>query len=100
MNIVRQYQLLRDRRVIVANLVDELVRREGDCEVSVEEDGSCRLVDLHANICSIDAFLHRSVALRPGQPVAICRANNRFCFRWFLAIIRAGGINPRFLLLS
>ncbi len=76
----------------MANLVDELARRKGDCEVSVEEDGSCRLVDLHADICSIDASLRRSVALRPCQPVAIYRTNNQFCFRWFLAVIRAGGI--------
>ena len=28
----------------------------------------------------------------PGQPVAIYRTNDRECFHWFLAIIRAGGI--------
>jgi acyl-CoA synthetase (AMP-forming)/AMP-acid ligase II len=76
----------------VANLVDELVRRKGDCEVSVGREGSHRLADLHADMCAIDAFLRRSVALRPGQPVAIYRTNNRICFRWFMAIIRAGGI--------
>jgi acyl-CoA synthetase (AMP-forming)/AMP-acid ligase II len=92
MNIVRRYKFARDRRVTVANLVDELMRRKGDCEVSVGEKGSYCLADLHADIRSIDAFLRRSVALRPGQPVAIYRTNNRFCFHWFLAIIRAGGI--------
>ena len=40
----------------------------------------------------MDAFLRRSVMLRPGQPVAIYRTNDRRCFHWFLAIIRAGGI--------
>ena len=30
--------------------------------------------------------------LQPGQPVAIYRSNNRECFHWFLAIVRAGGI--------
>ena len=30
--------------------------------------------------------------LRPGEPVAIYRSNDRRCFHWFLAIIRAGGI--------
>ena len=37
-------------------------------------------------------FFDAQVALRPGQPVAIYRSNNRQCFHWFLAIIRAGGI--------
>ncbi|MDE3150294.1 MAG: acyl--CoA ligase, partial [Acidobacteriota bacterium] len=76
----------------MANLVDELLRRRGDGEVSVGEDGRFRLSQLHADICSIDAFLRQSIALRPGQPVAIYRSNNRHCFHWFLAIIRAGGI--------
>ena len=40
----------------------------------------------------IDAFLRDKVALRPGQPVAVYRTNDRRCFHWFLAIIRAGGI--------
>ena len=92
MNIVRRIQLARDRSVTVANLVDELLRRKGDCEVSVGDDGRFRLAQLHADICRIDAFLRRSIALRPGQPVAIYRTNNRQCFHWFLAVIRAGGI--------
>ncbi len=92
MNIFRRFQLARDRNVTVANLVDELVRRKGDCEVSVGDDGRFHLAELHSDICSIDAFLRRSIALRPGQPVAIYRSNNRRCFHWFLAIIRAGGI--------
>jgi long-chain acyl-CoA synthetase len=43
-------------------------------------------------VCAIDAFLRRAVGLRTGQPVAIYRTNDRRCFHWFLAIIRAGGI--------
>lgn len=92
MNIFRRYQFARDGDVTVANLVDELVRRKGDCEVSVDVGGTFRLSDLHADICSIDSFLRRAIDLRPGQPVAIYRSNNRKCFHWFLAIIRAGGI--------
>jgi long-chain acyl-CoA synthetase len=92
MNLIRQFRLSRDSSVTVANLVDELVRRRGDCEVSVGDDGHFRLSDLHADVRSIDAFLRRSIALRPGQPVAIYRSNNRRCFHWFLAIIRAGGV--------
>ena len=92
MSLLQRYQLARDRHVTVANLVDELVRRKGDCEVALYESGVFRLSDLHAEVCSIDAFLRGTVALRPGQPVAIYRSNTRECFHWFLAIIRAGGI--------
>lgn len=92
MNILHSFQLARDRGVTVANLVDELLRRKGDCEVSVGEDGRFRLAQLHAEICAMDAFLRRSISLRPGQPVAIYRSNDRRCFHWFLAVIRAGGI--------
>lgn len=92
MNIFRRFQLARDRNVTVANLVDELVRRKGDYEVSVGDDGRFHLTDLHSDICSIDAFLRSSIALRPGQPVVIYRSNNRRCFHLFMAIIRAGGI--------
>lgn len=92
MNIFRRYQLARDRGVTVANLVDELVRREGDREISVDLDGTFFLSGLHADITNIDAFLRGSINLRPGQPVAIYRSNDRKCFHWFLAIIRAGGI--------
>lgn len=102
MSIFLRYQLARDRGVTVANLVDELIRRKGNCEVSVDDRGPFDLVGLHNEICAIDAFLREEVSLRPGQPVAIYRSNDRRCFHWFLAIIRAGGIavplNPQFSL--
>lgn len=92
MNIIRRYQLAKDRTVTVANLVDELLRRRGNCEVAVDERGPFHLAELHATICAIDVFLRSSIALRAGEPVAIYRSNSRQCFHWFLAIIRAGGI--------
>ncbi len=92
MNILQRYQLARDQTVTVANLLDELVRRKGDCEVAVSEGGVFHLSELHAEVCSIDAFLRQTVGLLPGQPVVIYRSNTRECFHWFLAIIRAGGI--------
>jgi acyl-CoA synthetase (AMP-forming)/AMP-acid ligase II len=92
MNLIRRFQLARDRTVTVANLVDELLRRRGDCEVSIDEGRPFRLAELHAKICSIDAFLRGSIGLRPGEAVAIYRTNDHRCFQWFLAIIRAGGI--------
>jgi acyl-CoA synthetase (AMP-forming)/AMP-acid ligase II len=91
-NIIRSFKISRDRNVTVANLVDELLHRRGDLEVSVEDTGPYRLSELHAEICSKDAFLRRIVGLKPGQPVAIYRTNDRLCLRWFLAVIRAGGI--------
>ncbi len=92
MNLIRRFQFARDRNVTVANLVDELLRRKGDCEVSLEENGPFRLSELHGRICGIDAFLRRTIMLRPGEPVAIYRTNHQCCFHWFLAVIRAGGI--------
>jgi acyl-CoA synthetase (AMP-forming)/AMP-acid ligase II len=92
MNILDRIRLARDRKLTVANLVDELLRRKGDCEVSVGDDGRFHLAELHTEICQMDAFLRRTVGLRPGQLVAVYRTNDRRCFHWFLAIIRAGGI--------
>jgi acyl-CoA synthetase (AMP-forming)/AMP-acid ligase II len=92
MNILRRFQLARDRNVTVANLADELLRRKGDCEVSVGDEGRFHLAELHADICRIDAFLRQTIKISPGRPIAIYRSNNRSCFHWFLAIIRAGGI--------
>jgi hypothetical protein len=44
MNILGRFQLSRDRSVTVANLVDELLERNGDCEVSIEDGIPRRLV--------------------------------------------------------
>ncbi len=92
MNLIRRFELERHRGLNVANLVDELLRQNGNSEVAIVEDGSFHLADLHSEICAIDAFLRRSIGLRPGEPVAIYRSNDRRCFHWFLAVIRAGGI--------
>lgn len=104
MSIIQRYRLARDSGVTVANLVDELVRQKGDCEVAVHESGVFHLSDLHNEVCAMDTFLRQAIALRPGQPVAIYRSNNRECFHWFLAIIRAGGIavplNPQLSLVE
>jgi long-chain acyl-CoA synthetase len=92
MNIYRRFRLSRDRSVTVANLLDKLLHQNGDCAVSVDERGPNLLSEVHREICAMDAFLRRTVALRPGQPVAIYRTNSVQCFHWFLAIVRAGGI--------
>jgi len=92
MNILNRYRLSRDRSVTVANLVDEMLRRNGDREVSVSASGARNLSDLHAEVCAIDRFLRDTVGLIPGQLVAVYRTNGVRCFHWFLAIVRAGGI--------
>ena len=92
MNILPRLQLARDPSITVANLVDELIRRKGDCITSISEEGPFHLSELHDTVQSLDAFLRQTVHLQPGQPVAIYRTNTRRCLHWFLAIIRAGGI--------
>lgn len=92
MNLLRSFRISRDRSITVANLVDELLRRGGDREVSVEDTRSYRLSGLHAEVCTKDAFLRQTIGLKPGQTVSIYRTNNTRSFHWFLAIIRAGGI--------
>jgi long-chain acyl-CoA synthetase len=92
MSILSRFRLAHDDRVTVANLVDELLRRKGDCVTSVDEYGPFRLAELHEVVSGLDAFLRRRVALEPGQPVAVYHMNDRRCLHWFLAILRAGGI--------
>lgn len=90
-----------DRFVTASNLVDELLRRHGDCLVSRGGDFTTldgrtspdqNLSDLHAEVCALGSFLIEEAGLQPGQRVAIWRSNSVRCFRWFLAIIRAGGV--------
>jgi acyl-CoA synthetase (AMP-forming)/AMP-acid ligase II len=92
MSLYRRFRLSRDRFITVANLLDELLRQNGDCEVSVDERGPHRLAEIHAEVCAMDAFLRSVVAIRPAQLIAIYRTNDVQCFHWFLAIVRAGGI--------
>jgi acyl-CoA synthetase (AMP-forming)/AMP-acid ligase II len=92
MNILRRYQLAKDPGLTVSNLLDELLRRKGDGVASVSDHGDFRLSEFHRDVCAIDSFLRRTVGLKPGQAVAVYRTNDRACFHWFLAIVRAGGI--------
>ncbi len=78
--------------VTASNLLDELLRRTGDRIVSYENDRPQYLSELHADVCSLSRFLVESAGLEPGGLVAIYRTNDIRCFRWFLAVIRAGGI--------
>ena len=50
MNIFRRYQLAKDPGLTVSNLLDELLRRRGDGEASVGDNGAVRLSELHHDV--------------------------------------------------
>lgn len=90
MSLLKNYRLSRDRSLTVANLVDKLIASRTDADISIENGRTRRLAELHLEIRTIHSFLIRTVRLQPGALVAVYRANDPACFRWFLAIIRAG----------
>ena len=99
--MLRRLRLALDRRVTVSNLLDELLRRGDNRVVSIEEDFVTldglrepvqRVADVHREVCALGRFLVEDVGLRPGGLVGIWRTNDTRCLRWFLAVIRAGGI--------
>jgi acyl-CoA synthetase (AMP-forming)/AMP-acid ligase II len=92
MSILARYKLSRDPGLTVANFLDELLGRSGDREVSIEDGRPRTLAGLHAEVSALDSFLRGPVGLRRGQLVAIWRTNDPACFRWFLAVVRAGGV--------
>ena len=69
MNLLRNFKLSRDGKVTVANLVNELLRRNGDREVSVGDRRPYQLSELQADISRIDAFLfaNQSRSLQPAR---------------------------------
>jgi hypothetical protein len=92
MNIFRRIQLARDRKVTVANLVDELVRRKGDCETSVGDEG--RFSSLRTALPHLpNRWLSSPFDRAPPRPARRRLSQQQpALFHWFLAIIRAGGI--------
>ncbi|HTJ28956.1 MAG TPA: class I adenylate-forming enzyme family protein [Acidobacteriaceae bacterium] len=92
MSFKTRLQIARDRKITVANLTDELLRLKGDCEVGRDVDSAWTLSELQAEVAAMDAFLRSEAGLQPGQLVVLYRTNDHRCFRWLLAIIRAGGI--------
>jgi acyl-CoA synthetase (AMP-forming)/AMP-acid ligase II len=95
-------RLALDRRVTVSDLLDELLRRGGGNRiVSIEDDFVTldgaheqvqRVADMHREVCALGRFLVEDAGLRRGGLVGIWRTNDVRCLRWFLAVIRAGGI--------
>lgn len=96
--MIRRLRLLRNPDLTLATLLDELLCVSGDRLVSRELDDSgaeiqpSYLSEMHAEVAAMSRFLVEEAGLRPGDPVAIWRTNDPKSFRWFLAVIRAGGV--------
>jgi hypothetical protein len=99
--MIRSLRLIRDRKLTLATLLDELLPLRGDRLVSLGEEGegpegspphAQRLADLYLQAGAMSRFLAEETGFRRGERVAIFKTNNVECFRWFLAVIRAGGI--------
>lgn len=94
-------RLLRRKDITVASLLDELLPLRGNRLVSYHDeltalDGSPqqvqRFCDLHREIDIMGRFLVEEAGLRRGERVAIFKTNDPRCFRWLMAVIRAGGV--------
>ena len=99
--MIRSLRLIRDKKLTLATLLDELLPLRGDRLVSLGEEGegpegspphAQRFADLYLQAGAMSRFLAEETGLRRGERVAIFKTNNVECFRWFLAVIRAGGI--------
>lgn len=94
-------RLVRNKNLTVASLLDELLPLRSSRVVSYHEgltalDGSEQntqiFAGLHREIEVMSRFLVEDAGLQPRDRVAIFKANDTYCFRWFMAVIRAGGI--------
>jgi acyl-coenzyme A synthetase/AMP-(fatty) acid ligase len=92
---------LRTENLSLASFLDELLPLRGNHIVSYHDeitglDGTPqkaqRFVDLHREIDIMSRFLVEKAGLKRGDRVAIYKTNDPGCFRWFMAVIRAGGI--------
>ena len=83
MNIFRRFQLSRDRSVTVANLVDELLRRNGDSEVSVEEPGLIVSPNCTPRSARNDAFLRERRNLGRANPLPFIAPTTARAFAGF-----------------
>lgn len=99
--MIGRLRLVRNRQLTLATLLDDLLPISSNRVVSYEPsvgslDGSPvrvqRFSDLHREVAAMSRFLVEEAGLRRGDRVAIFKSNDPRCFRWFLAIIRAGGV--------
>ena len=96
-----QLRLIRDPKLTMATLVDELLPlREGrvvsyECTSPEGDDPQPReslFSDLFREVAAMSRFLVEATGLQRGGRVAICQTNDQRYFRWILAVVRAGGI--------
>ncbi len=94
--MIRRLRIIRNPELTLANLLDELLPVSGDCLTSRELDGQSsrdlRFSDVYREVCAMSRFLVEAAGLGRGERVAIWKTNDRRCFAWFLAVIRAGGV--------
>lgn len=99
--MLRRLRLAQDKRLTLATLPDALLPILGGREVSYHDDlvgldgrpePLQRYRDLYREINAIARFLIEEVGVRRGDLVAIYKTNDVRYFRYFMGIIRAGGI--------
>ena len=99
--MIRVARLLRGKELTLANFLDELLPLRSDRIVSCAPDLAApdgtslpeqRFSDLHSEVGAMCRFLVEEAGLGRGDRVAIYKTNDVHYFRWFLAVVRAGGI--------
>jgi long-chain acyl-CoA synthetase len=99
--MIRRLRLVRNRELTLATFLDGLLPLYGSQPVSYVPDFAGldgapepmqNLADLYREVGAMSRFLVEETALRRGDRVAIFKSNDPRCFRWFLAVIRAGGV--------
>jgi len=94
-------RLLRSKNVTVASLLDVLLPLRRERIVSYHEDMTSlsgelqrkqTFGELHHEVCAMSRFLVEEGGMSKGDRVVIYKTNDPRCFRWFMAIIRAGGV--------
>ncbi len=99
--MLERLRLACNKRLTLATFPDELLPILGDREVSYHDDlvglngrpePVQRYRDMYREINAISRFLLEEIGLRKGDLVAIYKTNDVRYFRFFLGVIRAGGI--------
>jgi long-chain acyl-CoA synthetase len=99
--MIGRVRLARNRNLTLATLLDDLLPLSGQRPVSYDPsfvglDGvpmpEQTFQELYSEVCAMSRFLVEEAGLRRGDRVAIFKTNDLRCFRWFLAVVRAGGV--------
>lgn len=99
--MIRHLRLPNNEKLLLPILLEELLHNYGDRPVSFHDDlrgfdGAPQreqsLAELVDEVSALCRFLRDKVGLKRGERIAIYKSNDARYFRWFLAVIRAGGI--------